>query len=310
MLDMDRDYTYDPIKFQDFIKRLQVLTDKHPMLLENTLANIFSTRIIGNKTHGDLAEIGLTEFVNRFMYDYECIHVGKESFRKKKQEEDIAVKEILNNPSNKYIPISLKAYGFGYLQLSTDKSAQMYNYLIGLNLKDITDSQKIQTFFDNYIPQSNILPLIYKENKVTKKNPNLSGKCNILIFNTANAVNDTKRIVFIDKAQESDFKNSSVVSQKTKKQRKYPIFMFLNSKNQYICEVRYGDKAANALQRGWWSNTKNASEYFSPICNNWIVYNERKELIRLLEQALNSSISGQRKANEILKRDINRRKHF
>ncbi|MBR1786876.1 MAG: hypothetical protein IJ756_06965 [Paludibacteraceae bacterium] len=78
------------------------MANKHPNLLENTLANIFSTRIIGNKTHGDLAEIGLTEFINRFMYDYECIHVGKEAYRKKKQEEDIAVREIINNPDKLY----------------------------------------------------------------------------------------------------------------------------------------------------------------------------------------------------------------
>ena len=285
------------------------MANKHPNLLENTLANIFSTRIIGNKTHGDLAEIGLTEFINRFMYDYECIHVGKEAYRKKKQEEDIAVREIINNPDKLYIPISLKAYGIGYLQLSTDKSSQMYNYLSGLKLNDITEAQQIQKFF-YYIPQSNILPLIYKENKITEKHPDLSGECNILIFDTSKAATDTKRIVFIDQAQEFDFNTGKVVPQTSGKQRKYPIFMFLNSHNKYICEVRYGNKAANALQRGWWSNTKKASNYFTSICKDWITYNERKDLIKLIEQALNSSILGQQKANVILKRDIDKRKHL
>ena len=29
-------------------------------------------RLIGNKTHGDLAEIGMAEFINQFMYDWLC----------------------------------------------------------------------------------------------------------------------------------------------------------------------------------------------------------------------------------------------
>ncbi|MCY4233675.1 MAG: hypothetical protein OXE59_08065 [Bacteroidetes bacterium] len=64
-------------------------------------------RLIGNKTHGDLAEIAISEFVNQYMYDFSSIHVGKDLYRAKSQEE---------------FQVSLKAYGVGPLQLSTDKT--------------------------------------------------------------------------------------------------------------------------------------------------------------------------------------------
>jgi len=40
--------------------------------------------------------------------------------------------------------------------------------------------------------------------------------------------------------------------------RKHPVFRFCDKQGAYICEVRYGDASANALQRGLWANTKNA----------------------------------------------------
>jgi hypothetical protein len=76
-------------------------------------------RLIGNKTHGDLAEIGIMEFVNQFMYDFKSAHVGKDLYRAKSQEEDITV---TNDLTKETFPISLKAYGIGPLQLSTDKN--------------------------------------------------------------------------------------------------------------------------------------------------------------------------------------------
>jgi len=74
-------------------------------------------RLIGNKTHGDLAEIGMAEFINQFMYDFKSIHVGKDLFRAKEREEDIM---IINEVTQSQFPVSLKAYGDGPLQLSTD----------------------------------------------------------------------------------------------------------------------------------------------------------------------------------------------
>ncbi len=53
----------DPYK--DFISRLKLLASKRPDLIILTLSNIFTMRLIGNKTHGDLAEIAIAEFINQ-----------------------------------------------------------------------------------------------------------------------------------------------------------------------------------------------------------------------------------------------------
>jgi hypothetical protein len=93
--------------FQDFTNRLKLLIQKRPDLITIALSNIFTMRLIGNKTHGDLAEIGIMEFVNQFMYDFRSVHVGKDLYRAKSQEEDIAV---TNELTKETFPISLKAY--------------------------------------------------------------------------------------------------------------------------------------------------------------------------------------------------------
>jgi len=45
--------------FRDFTERLKVFARKYPDLITTTLSNIFTMRLIGNKTHGDLAEIAM-----------------------------------------------------------------------------------------------------------------------------------------------------------------------------------------------------------------------------------------------------------
>ena len=62
-------------------------------------------RLIGNKTHGDLAEIAISEFINQFMYDFKSLHVGKDLYRAKSNEEDISV---TNEITNETIPVSHK----------------------------------------------------------------------------------------------------------------------------------------------------------------------------------------------------------
>ena len=68
----------DPDTYLDFANRLKLLISKHPDLITTTLSNIFTMRLIGNKTHGDLAEIAIAEFVNQYMYDFRSVHVGKD----------------------------------------------------------------------------------------------------------------------------------------------------------------------------------------------------------------------------------------
>ena len=77
--------------YQDFVARLKLLVSKNPALITTVLSNIFTMRLIGNKTHGDLAEIAIAEFINQYMYDFRSIHVGKDLYRAKSKEEDITV---------------------------------------------------------------------------------------------------------------------------------------------------------------------------------------------------------------------------
>ena len=112
-----------PTGYKDFTTRLKLLVSKHPNLIATTLSNIFTMRLIGNKTHGDLAEIAIAEFINQYMYDFRSIHVGKDLYRAKSKEEDIT---IINEITQVEFPVSLKAYGVGPLQLSTDKNFLMF----------------------------------------------------------------------------------------------------------------------------------------------------------------------------------------
>ncbi len=67
--------------YKDFTQRLKLLIRKNPQLITVTLSNIFTMRLVGNKTHGDLAEIAIAEFINQYMYDFRSIRVGKDLFR-------------------------------------------------------------------------------------------------------------------------------------------------------------------------------------------------------------------------------------
>lgn len=105
--------------YKDFTDRLWLLAGKHPDLITTTLSNIFTMRLIGNKTHGDLAEIAIAEFINPYMYDFRSVHVGKDLYRAKSKEKDI---KIINEMPQVAFPVSLKAYGDVPLQRSTDKN--------------------------------------------------------------------------------------------------------------------------------------------------------------------------------------------
>ncbi len=122
-----------------------------------------------------------------------------------------------------------------------------------------------------------------------------------MVFDHAKVIKNTARILYIGKGK-------SYGDKKTGKSRKHPIYMFLDNKNNYICEVRYGGASANALQRGLWTNTKNAIFYFDSITNGWIDYSHNLTLVRLFSLALNSTEESHKQANEILQKDIDRLK--
>lgn len=280
--------------YDDFKNRFKLLASKNPHLVINTLSNIFTMRLIGNKTHGDLAEIGMVEFINQFMYDFKSVHVGKDLFRAKEHEEDIV---IINEITKTEFPVSLKAYGDGPLQLSTDSDQKMFPFLEKWG-KDVKDKEKIQKIFSSAefseFDAINVMPLIYDEKKQ---------RCNIMIFDHKKAIKDTERIVYVGKGQRFDTETQTVIAGKG---RSHPIFMFVDKSGNYICEVRYGGASANALQRGLWTHTKNAISYFDSLTNGWIDYSHNLTLVKLFSLALNSTEQGHKLANDILQKDIDR----
>ncbi len=282
--------------FEDFKNRFKILASKNKHLVINTLSNIFTMRLIGNKTHGDLAEIGMVEFINQFMYDFKSIHVGKDLFRAKEHEEDIM---IISEITKDKFPVSLKAYGDGPLQLSTDSRQKMFPFLEKQG-KDIKNKKQIEEIFKSEefadFDTINVMPLIYDEKKQ---------RCNIMIFDHKKAIRNTDRIIFVGENKRFDVEKKKIVSGKG---RSHPIFMFLDAKSNYICEVRYGGASANALQRGLWTHTKNAISYFDSLTNGWMDYSHNHTLLRLFSLALNSSEQGHKLANEILQKDIDRLK--
>ena len=129
----------------------------------------------------------------------------------------------------------------------------------------------------------NVLPLIYDESPQS---------CNILVFDYQRAQDQTVRIV----------------KEAAGGRRKHPAHRFYDASGGYICEVRYGDAAANALQRGLWTHTRNALKYFDSITGGWIDYSHNLVLVKLFSQALVSSEVGHAAALEIVQRDIARMK--
>jgi len=277
-------------EYKEFQKRFKLLVSKNRHLVVNTLSNIFTMRLIGNKTHGDLAEIGIAEFINQFMYDFKSIHVGKDLFRAKEHEEDIV---IVNELTQAKFPVSLKAYGDGPLQLSTDSEQKMFPFLSKQG-QEIRSKKNIELIFASdafsEFTNVNVMPLIYNEKQK---------QCNIMVFDHEKALRNTARIILIGKGESFGNKTQG-------KSRMHPIYMFLDSNDNYICEVRYGGASANALQRGLWTHTKNALHYFDSITNGWIDYSHNHALVRLFSLALNATDKGHEEANTILQKDIDR----
>jgi hypothetical protein len=210
--------------------------------------------------------------------------VGKDLYRAKSHEEDI---QIVNEITKAEFPVSLKAYGDGPLQLSTDKDFQMFPRL-ERERGDISDKKSLRAIFDDpafsVFRQINVLPLIYDEKKQ---------QCNILVFD-------------YDKAQQ---KTARIVREDAGRGRKHSVFRFYDDEGDYVCEVRYGDAAANALQRGLWTHTRNGLKYFDSITNGWIDYSHNLILVKLFSHALVSSSAGHETALEKIKEDIVRLKH-
>ena len=269
--------------YKEFAIRFKLLISKNPHLITTTLSNIFTMRLIGNKTHGDLAEIAIAEFINQYMYDFKSIHVGKDLYRAKLHEEDI---KIINEVTKAEFPVSLKAYGDGPLQLSTDRHFLMFPKLQQMG-KVIRGKKAISALWADPVfaefSSLNVLPLIYNEKKQC---------CNVLVFDH-------------ERAQQQIAK---VVLELEGKGRKHPVYRFYDDDGDYVCEVRYGGGTANALQRGLWTHTKNGLKYFDSVTDGWITYAHNLILVKLFSHALLATSVGHEVALEELKKDIETQK--
>lgn len=263
--------------FNKFLKELQKSFESGDGMIFDVLANVFSMRIIGNKTHGDLAEIALTEYINQFVDGYVAKHTGKEKFRAKEFEEDVRVRD---EKTKEEIPVSIKTYGSGPLQLSTNKDCSMFLYLQReVGEKIISDKAKIQKILGNEVffdfGSVNVLPLIYNEKTLSFK---------ITVFDLQKAYSSVKKIEFFPPRKYGETKQT------------FPIYKFFGDKDQYIFEVRYGDAKANALQRGMWTHTENAGPFFDEFLSGTYKLNE--PLITLISKIL---VSKKPKHEEVLK---------
>src|SRR3989339_2224012 len=262
--------------FDKFLKKfVESFSGKDPMIF-SVLGNVFSMRIIGNKTHGDLAEIALTEYINQFVNGFTAKHTGKEKFRAKEFEEDIRITET---STKEEIPISIKTYGFGPLQLSTNKDGSMFSLLQKeIGKRRINDERKIKEILNNKsfkdFSAVNVLPLIYNEKEM---------KFKVIVFDLQKAYTSVKKIKFLP-------------PRKIGRKKTFPIYKFFDSKSNYVFEVRYGDAKANALQRGMWTHTENAKPFFRELLSGTYKINE--PLITLVSKIL---VSTREKHEEVLK---------
>ena len=89
--------------YKDFTTHLKLLISKQPELITTTLGNIFTLRLVGNKTHGDLAEIAIAEFINQYMYQY----FGQFCMRGSRRGSSILRLSCPQQPKTRRIPMRL-----------------------------------------------------------------------------------------------------------------------------------------------------------------------------------------------------------
>ena len=250
--------------FESFLNDFAISFAGDKPLFSQVLANVFSMRVLGNKTHGDLAEIALTEYINECVDGYSARHTGKETFRAKINEEDI---RVTNDKTGENLPISIKTYGVGPLQLSTNKNSSMFKQLTQVvGEREIADPNVIQDILHNQafagFDQVNVLPLIYDEKNQRFK---------VVVFDLAKAYSSVKLVRFHQ-------------PRKIGTKMTFPIYKFYGDGGQYIFEVRYGGAGANALQRGMWTHTEKAAPFFREFLSD--SYEINKPLIELIAKIL------------------------
>lgn len=223
--------------------------------------SIFSFREFGNKTHGDMAEVLLDHYVNKYVARFKSKHIGKEKFRSKESEEDLKIQE---KSTGEKFSLSIKNYGDkGPLQIRTDKDNRLFNKLeeIHKNLGRV-DKRDILPLLKDLL-NIHVLCFLYDERRKLFR---------VCVIKTSAMVRKSKQI------------------RKVKKIKHYR-YEFLDTNGDYMFEVRYGGATANALQRGIWTHTSKAKGILDTIHSGNYVVNKKfltavKELSLLKDSEL------------------------
>ncbi len=216
--------------FMDFFAELKENFRRNPKSVI-FFDNIFSFREFGNKTHGDMAEVLFDHYINKYLKHFKSTHIGKEKFRAKESEEDL---EIQEKKTGKKFFLSLKNYGDnGPLQIRTDKKNELFDTLLKLSAKKKQIKREDVLPILNKLLNIHVLCFLYNEKESTFR---------VCTINTKMMIKKWKSIRKIG----------------VEGRRKHPIYEFLDSKENYMFEVRYGGTTANALQRGIWTKTHHA----------------------------------------------------
>lgn len=153
-------------------------------------------------------------------------------------------------------PLSLKCYGMGPLQLLTDPKSGLIKSCKSLVddlskecyiTKEVVNSDSFQSFKDD-----KVLCVIYDESDL---------KYSLILIDMDSLYKKVEQVKYTPRT----YKENGGID-------KYEIFKFYDEQNKYLFEVRYGEggggKAANALQRGLWTNTKKENSSFLYICKD------------------------------------------
>ena len=302
------------MEFNQLLDRLQEVRNENEERFDAPFINALSMREFGNKTHGDMLEIAFVELLNSPLFpDIGARHVGKERYRADGAEEDVLV-WFLETPENT-LDISLKAYGSGPLQLSTNSTGSMRELLgnqVGTNdnvsitedidvITEILESEP----FNRFRTETNTIAAIYTErefgintlremaefdtdrmNKRTLQarlaeegiDP-FNRSFQIMSFNTDDAFSSVVRIAY---------ELPVIGGQRVAR----PRWRFYDDDDVRIMEVRYGGADANALQRGLWTHTVNAIQYMTCITSEMEfglagnILNEIKRILLLRNEEL------------------------
>jgi len=264
-------------------KRFMNITERELRIFDNLVPNAEDAHKIGN-IHGYLLEPGMARYIND-EFKIPARAVGKSWYRDSVlHENDIIIAdtdkdldeyELTHSPPRGASGFSLKFYGYGHVQLSTDKESLMRTECEKYGEQDIRDKSLIDRIlssepFVNFRTLHTLIVCVNRKDKTY----------GLLKFDDAKAFSEVDNIKYTRAV-------------------KYSTYDFCKG-DRLIFWVRYGGKGSNALQRGPWSDTKKAEEYFAKLID-WRRYYDNGTFVDFLTNALLQSEDRLKKLTRLMK---------